>query len=47
MSAHEIISVGNAIIMYEPLRNIYFTEKSKLLDKLSTTMGEDLLKRVK
>jgi len=47
MSANEIIGEGNAIIMHEPIRNIYFTEKSKILDKISINMNEDLLKRVK
>lgn len=45
--AKEIIGVGNAFIMFETLRNVYFNEGSKLVDPHNFLTSEDLLKKVK
>lgn len=45
--AKDIIGVGNAFIMYETLRNVYFNEGSKLVDPHNFLVSEDLLKKVK
>lgn len=45
--AKEIIGVGNAFIMYETHRNVYFNEGSKLVDPHNFLTTEDLLKKVK